>query len=148
MAVTVTPYGLYMQSLWEGRINTLSDELWCMLVTSGYVFNQHTHKFKSVVSGEIAGSGYVAGGQKVTTSVSTYDSTTKTLKLPAGNIVWPSVSFTGAIGAVLYFKPVGVTVESAMPLYAFINFGESISRATQAFYLNWPTTGIMRATVP
>lgn len=147
MAVTITTYGLFLQSLTEGRVATNSDELWCMLVTSGYVFNQHTHKFKSVVTGEIAGSGYTPGGQKVTTAPTAYDSPSKTLKLPAGNLAWPSVSFAGAVGAVLYFKSIGAA-ENAMPLYAYINFGESVSRDAQAFYLNWPTTGVMKLAVP
>jgi hypothetical protein len=147
MAVTVTQYGLFLQSLIEGRVVPGVDEMWCMLMTSAYSFNQHTHKFKSVVTGELTGSGYTAGGQKVTTSSSVYDSASKTLKIPAGNLAWPSVTFTGAVGAVLYMKPAGFP-ENAMPLIAYIAFGESVSRSAAAFYLNWPTTGVLKLSVP
>lgn len=147
MAVTVKNYGLFQQSLIEGRVNLLSDEVWCMLVTSSYVFNQDTHKFKSVVTGELTGSGYTPGGQKVTLTSSLYDSATNTLKVPAGNLAWPAVTWAGLVGAVLYVKRID-TAENAMPLISYIAFGESISRAAQAFYLNWPTTGVLKLVTP
>lgn len=147
MAVTVTNYGLLSQSLIEGRINLSADEVWCMLVTSAYTLNQNTHKYKNAVTGEVIGSGYSAGGKKVTVSASSYDSLTKTLKVPAGNLSWPSVTFTGVTGAIVYVKRIGAA-ENAMPLISHINFGESISRTAQAFYINWPETGICKLAVP
>lgn len=147
MAVTVTNYGLFLQSLVEGRVNLSVDELWTMLVGSGYAFNQHTQKYKSVVTGELVGSGYAAGGQKTTFSTPIYTSSTKILNVPAGNMAWPSVSFTGAVGAVLYVKKAGFA-EDSWPLVSYMNFGESINRSNQAFYINWPTNGAMKLFVP
>jgi hypothetical protein len=147
MVAIVKPYGLMLQSLIEGRIVTDVDEMWCMLVTSGYVFNQSTHKFKSIVTNELIGSGYAPGGKKVTVSASVYDSPTKTLQLPAGNMAWPSVTFTGAVAAVLYMKPTGFP-DNAMPLLYYIDFQESVSRTAEAFYLNWPATGVLKLAVP
>lgn len=148
MAITITDYGLFGQSLMEGRVNLNSDELWCMLLTSAYVFNQHTHKFRSVVNGELAGSGYTAGGKKVDFSAPSYDSATKTNKLVASNVVWPSVTWNGLTGAVLYVKPIGVTTDNNMPLVSYINFNQVINRVAQAFYLNMPTTGIFKLATP
>jgi hypothetical protein len=147
MAVTVTNYGLFLQSLVEGRVNLASDEIWCMLVTNAYVFNQHTHKFKSVVTGELVGSGYTAGGKKVTFTAPTYDSASKSLSVASGNLAWPVVTFAGAVGAVVYSKPLGST-DGIMPLISYISFGEAIARTAQAFYINWPTTGVLRMLVP
>lgn len=147
MAVTVHPYGLFLQSLVEGRIATQVDEMWCMLVTSSYIFSPNAHKFKSVVTGEIIGSGYVAGGQKITTSTSLYDSPTKTLRIPAGNLAWPTVTFSGAVGAITYMKPAGFP-DNAMPLVTYIDFGEVVNRVDQAFYLNWPSTGVLKLVAP
>jgi len=144
MAITVSNYGLFGQSLMEGRVNFNSDELWCMLVTSSYLFNQHTHKFKSVVNGEVAGSGYIPGGMKVNFAPPAYDSTTKTNKLVASNVVWPVVTWTGVVGAVLYVKPIGVTADGSMPLVSYISFGQTVNRTAQAFYLNMPTAGVFR----
>lgn len=147
MAITPTVYGLFMESLVEARVNVTADEMWCMLVTSAYVFNQHTHKFKSVVSGEIIGSGYAAGGQLVTTGAPSYDMATKQLTLPAGNLVWPSVTWTGATGAILYMNPSGFP-DDAKPLVSYIDFGGPQDRVSQAFYVNWAATGVLKLAVP
>lgn len=147
MAVTITNYGRFLESLMEGRVNILADQLWCMLVTSGYTFSQDSHKYKSAIIGELTGSGYTPGGKVVTTSSLNYDSATNILSLPAGNMAWPSVTFTGGVGAVLYMKRTGYP-ENAMPLVSYISFGESVSRSAQAFYINWPVTGVVRLTVP
>lgn len=147
MAVTITNYGRLLESLVEGRIGVDSDEMWCMLVTSSYIFSPNAHKFKSVVTGEVIGSGYSTGGQKVTLSAPIFDSPTKTLILPAGNLAWPSVTFTGVTGAILYMKPDGVG-DNSMPLVSYIAFGESISRSTQAFYINWPVNGVLKLALP
>jgi hypothetical protein len=147
MSVTPHVYGLFLQSLVEGRVNMVADPVWCMLVGSGYVFNQNSHKFKSVVTGELAGSGYTANGQHVTISTSNYDSTNRLLTIPAGNLVWPSVTWTGAKGAILYMNPDGFP-DSAKPLIAYMDFGGPVDRSSQAFYLNWPATGILKLAVP
>jgi len=147
MAETVTNYGRFTESLLEGRVNLFSDELWCMLVTSAYVFSQHAHKYKSIVTGEITGSGYSPGGQKIGHESPIYDSPTKTVHVPCGNLAWPSVTFTGAVGAVIYVKRDGVP-SNAMPLVSYINFGEVVNRNDQAFYMNFPTTGVLKLAVP
>jgi len=147
MAVTPTIYGLYLESLIEGRIDVRSDPMFAMLVTSAYTYNQHTHKFKSVITGEVIGSGYAAGGMEVTGLTPTYDSASKTLKLPAGNLSWPSVTWTGVVGAVLYMKPDGFPT-NAMPLVGHINFGATIDKTSEAFYINWPATGVLKLAVP
>jgi hypothetical protein len=147
MAITPTIYGLFLESLIEGRVDVTADELWCMIVTSTYVFNQNSHKFKSIVTGELEGSGYSTGGQLVTTSAAIYTSSDKTLNLPAGNLVWPSVIWTGAVGAVLYMNPSGFP-DDAKPLVAYIDFGGPQNRSDQAFYLNWAATGVLKLAVP
>ena len=146
---TATPYvyGLFLQSLVEGRVNMSADQVWCMLVTTGYTFNQDSHKFKSVVTGELTGSGYTAGGQQVTISPPAYSSSTKLLTVPAGNLVWPSVTWTGATGAVLYMNPAGST-DANRPLIAYMDFGGSADRSAEAFYLNWGASGILKMTRP
>lgn len=147
MAITPSIYGLFLESLIEGRVDVNADELWCMIVTSGYVFSQSSHKFKSVVTSELVGSGYSPGGQLVTTSQALYTSSNKTLSLPAGNLTWPSVVWTGATGAVLYMNPSGFP-DNAKPLVAYIDFGGPQNRSDQAFYINWPSTGVLKLAVP
>jgi hypothetical protein len=147
MAVTPRMYGLFLESLVEGRINVRSDPMFCMLVTSAYVFSQHFHKYKSVITGEVVGSGYGSGGQEVTGLTPDYDSATKTLRLPAGNLNWPAVTFTGVVGGVLYMKPDGFPT-NAMPLVAYLDFGMTVNKAGEAFYVNWAATGATKLAVP
>jgi hypothetical protein len=149
MAIAAHPYGLFLESLVEGRINVRQDPMFAMLVTNTYVFNQNTHKFKSVaVTGEItASSGYVAGGAQVTGLLPTYSAANKNLTMPAGNLSWPSVSFTGVVGAVLYMAPAGLG-DAAKPLVAYVDFGGAQSRTNQAFYINWPPSIFTLGPVP
>lgn len=147
MAITPVIYGLFLESLVEGRVNVRSDPMFAMLVTNAYVFNQHTHKFKSVVSGEVIGSGYAAGGKEVTGLTPSYSSTTKILSLPAGNMQWNPVTISGVTGAVLYMKPDGFPT-NAMPLVGYLNFNGSVSRSGTALYINWAATGACKLAVP
>jgi hypothetical protein len=143
MAIIPKVYGLFLESLVEGRINFDVDDLFCMIVTSGYTFGQNSHKFKSAVTNELVGSGYSAGGQLVTTSAPAYTSSNKTLSIPAGNVTWPAVVWTGAAGAVLYMNPSGFP-DNAKPLVAYIDFGGPQNRTDQAFYINWASTGVLK----
>jgi hypothetical protein len=149
MAVTAHPYGLMLESLVEGRINVRADPMYAMLVTNAYVFNQNTHKFKSVATpGEIAAaSGYVAGGKQVTGLLPTYSAAAKSLTMPAGNLNWGVISFTGVVGAVLYMAPAGIG-DAAKPLVAYVDFGGAQSRDNQAFYINWPPSLLTLGPVP
>ena len=144
MPATPKVYGLFLESLVEGRINVRSDPMMIMLVTATYVFNQNTHKFKSAVVGEISSaSGYVAGGKQVTGLNPIYTGVTRLLTLPAGNINWPSVTFSNVIGGVIYMAPAGLG-DALKPLVGYIDFGGPVSRASQAFYVNWPATGVAK----
>lgn len=146
MALTVKGYGLALQSLWEGRINLLSDPLMCMLVGADYVFNQNTHKFRSIVIDEIQGSGYVTGGKQITGIQLGYTTGTKTLKLTGSNLVWPGVTFEDAKGAVVYVG--GDRPVTAQPLISYVDFGELVDRNDTPFLLNWPAGGILTMAVP
>lgn len=146
MAVTPKAYTLLQESLWEGRINVNTDTLWCMLVTASYTPNQDTHKFKSVITNEVTGSGYTAGGKQITGVQLTSDSATNKVKLTGGNLSWPSVTFTGARYGIVYVN--NNLGASGMPLVAYINFGTDQSVADEAFYINWPTNGIIYSAVP
>lgn len=143
------PYGLFLESLVEGRVNVRQDAMFAMLVTDAYVFNQNTHKFKSIATvGEVtAASGYVAGGKQVTGLLPAYSAATKQLTIPAGNMAWPAVSFDDVVGAVLYMAPAGLG-DAAKPLVAYVDFEETVSRANQAFYLNWPPSIVTLGPVP
>jgi hypothetical protein len=146
MAVTPVAYGLFLQSLWEGRIDLTVDPLMCMLVGDAYVPNQNTHKFRSIVIDEIVGSGYGAGGKQVTGVQLTYEMANKRLVLTGSNLVWPSVTIEDAAYGVLYVDN-GMPL-TAQPLVAYVDFGELVDRTDEPFAINWPVAGIMTMAVP
>jgi hypothetical protein len=149
MTITYTNYGRYLESLVTGLINVVDDPMYCMLVTSAYTFSRDAHKFKSVISGEIVGSGYAAGGQLVTVGgLPFYDAANKRIIVPAGNMAWPSVTFTGATGAVLYMNPTDAVDDTTKTLIAYIDFGESVNRSIAPFYINWSADGVIKLALP
>lgn len=146
MAVTPKAYGLFLQSLMEGRVDLINDPLMCMLVGTSYTPNQNTHKFKSIVIDEILGSGYTAGGKQVTGLQLTYEGVNKRLKITGTNLVWPSVTISNARYGVLYVaSDLPIT---AQPLMGWVDFGEDVDRTDEPFAINWPATGIMTLAVP
>jgi hypothetical protein len=147
MAVTFKAYGLFLQSILEGRVDLRTDPLMCMIVKSDYTPNQDTHKFRSVVTNEITGSGYVSGGKQVTGVSLSYTASTNALTIGGGNLVWPGVTWTGARYGVLYVAREGVPI-TAQPLVAYIDFGADVNRTDAPFYINWSVNGITSLSVP
>lgn len=145
MAVSATPYGLALQSLVEGRIRLGTDPLMCMICTAGYTPNPNSHKFKNSVTNEIVGSGYTA--QQVTGLGSSYTTVDKTLRVAAGNMLWPSVTWTGAKWGVLYLAPTGAPA-TAQPLLGYVDFGTAQDRADAPFYINWPGGTLIKLALP
>jgi hypothetical protein len=144
-------YGLAMQSLWEGRINVATDQLMGMLCGPTYVPNQNTHKFKSVITSEISDSGYTPGGQQVTGAAASFvaaaGSNPGTLTISGSPLVWPEVTWTAARFLVLYMQPIGAA-PNLCPLVAYVDFGMSEAPADEAFYVEWPSTGILQFKLP
>ena len=87
---------------------------------------------------EVTGTGYTAGGQVITPSVS-YDNTTNTAYVTFGNVTWTPVSFT-CRGALVYNS----TTNAACFV---LNFG-SDKTANSSFTVQFPTasssTAILR----
>lgn len=145
----VVLYGKYMTSLLQGRVNmdpgAGGDPLNVMLTTNVYTPNQNTHQFKSDVIGEIIGSGYYSGGQTVTGISLGYNSTTRLLTVTGGNLVWPTATWHTAFAVLYMDASVGDTQK---PLVGYMDFGGTIDVEDEAFYIDWPGTGIFTATVP
>ena len=139
-------YGKFMESLYNGLINFASDPMYVMLCNNSYSPNQDVHQFKSDVTNEINGSGYFEGGMAVTDLQALYQvtGTTKQLVVTGGNLVWPTVTWTGSNApslAVAYMNsPVD---ETQQPLVGFLDFGGTEAPTDQAFYIDWATGGVI-----
>lgn len=55
-------YGPVLQSVWNGELDVDTDTIKAMLCTSTYTPDPLTHRYKSSVTNEVAGTGYTAGG--------------------------------------------------------------------------------------
>jgi len=146
------PYGLFMESMMEGLVDFETDIFYLMLCDPTYTPNQNTHKFKSVISGEVNYSGYDAGGIQMPISTVSYTGSTKTLTIIASNVQWPLVTFPspGVRYGIVYDSATkdGSGADTAKPLIGYIDFVSSQIVTSQAFHVNWPSTGMLSLKLP
>ena len=141
MALTHTVYGLSLATMTNGEWSFTGGAAKALLVTSTYVFNQATHKYRSDLTGELAaGGGYTTGGVALGTKTSVYTSGTKTLALSCANIVFAALTATGITGCVLYFDT-GTSTTSA--LLSYIDFGGAQSATSQNLQLTINAAGLV-----
>lgn len=144
MAVTAFFYGLAHQSAWQGKINATSDTLKVMLCTSGYTPSQDTHQFKSDITSEVAGTGYTAGGNTLTTVALAYTGATNTLKLSADNVTWSSSTITARYAVIYDSTP---ATDATRPLIGYVDFGADVSSSNGPFTITWNAAGVATVTV-
>ncbi len=108
-----------------------------MLMTPSYTPNQDTHAVKSQVSGEVVGSGYIAGGQTLASkTISTTSS--GNLILGGADITWGACTFT-TDKAVIYDDTNALA--TAKQLVMWIDFGQLIELNNQALTLKFDNLG-------
>jgi hypothetical protein len=146
------PYALFMESMISGLIDFETDIFFMMLCDPGYIPNQNTHKFKSVISNEINYSGYGVGGMQLPISTISYSGSTKIMTINASNLQWPLVTFPapGAKYGVIYDSKTkdGSGSDVAKPLVGYVDFVTPQIVTDMAFHVNWPSTGMMTLKLP
>jgi hypothetical protein len=120
----------------RGNINFVSDTFKAMIVTSAYTPNKGTHTKRSDVSNEVTGTGYTAGGQVVTATV-TKDTTNHRIDITLSDPSWSGSTITGR--ALVVYKSRGGAA-SADELVAYIDNGSDVSSTsgTWSFDINAP----------
>lgn len=124
------------------RIDYLSDDIYVMLCTSDYTPNQDLHETKADVTNEIAGAGYVSGGQALTGKTITPG--TGVVQLSASDIIWED-SYLTAHYAVFY-KNVGAS-DSDKILLGYMDFDANKTSDGGPFTIKINTDGFLKATV-
>lgn len=119
-------------------IDFASDDFKCALVTSAYVPNKDTHTKRSDITNEVVGSGYSAGGEPATVTV-TKDTVNDRIDIALGAISIP-VSTITARGAVYYKSRGGAA--NLDELVAYIDFGSNIVSTNGMFSLTASTLRI------
>lgn len=142
MAVTAKVYGLTLQSLVNAEIDFDTATVKAMLCTSAYVPSQDTHRYKSSVTGEVAGTGYTAGGVTLASKTVTYDTATNTLTLDCADPAWPASTITARY--LVFYVSTGSDATSA--LISYVDFGADVSTTTGTWTYAVPTSGIAQLT--
>ena len=103
--------------------NDVSDDTFKVaLVTSSYTPDKDTHEHFDDITNEVSGTGYTAGGETVTGTL-TLDTANDKLTLELASTSWTSATIT-ARGAV-YYSSTGTA--STSTLIAFNDFGSDVA---------------------
>ncbi|MGV3727725.1 hypothetical protein [Hydrogenophaga sp.] len=125
--------------LWaRGSIDFDTDTFRVTLHTSGYAEDKDAHDFFNDVTNEVVGTGYTAGGNVVTVTV-TLDTVNDRLDISLGGTTWPSSTITAR--KAVYRKARG-GASSADELVAVNDFGADVISVAGTFTLNASTIRI------
>lgn len=125
--------------LWaRGNIDFDTDTFRVLLTTSGYTENKDTHDFRDDVTNEVSGTGYTAGGNTATVTV-TLDTVNDRLDITLGGTTWPTSTITAR--KAVYYKARGGAA-SADELVAVNDFGSDVVTSAGTFTLNASTLRI------
>lgn len=131
-------YDSFVHDMANGTIN-LSTATVKVALTTGYTPNQGTHtKWSDVQAYEITGTGYTAGGNTITVSVPSPDTTNHKLVLTFPQTTWPT-STLSATRAVCY---VSTGTASTSPLIFVDDFGATVTTTNGTFTVNASTINL------
>lgn len=136
-------FGLFLKSLANKEIDLDTDVLKAMLCTSAYTPNQDTHQYKSSVTGEVAGTGYTAGGVALTGVTVVYDAPSNTLTLDADDPTWPASTITARYVVVYDSTP---ATDATRPLLMYDDFTTDQISAAGAFTYGVNAAGLLTVT--
>ena len=141
--MAISGSGLYGLTLEKMLNNTAAidleaeDNKICM-VEDGYTPAYDTHDFYADLTNEVAGTGYSAGGQTITTTeISVAAPAAGKLKWAAGNTSWTTSTIPNAMAAVIYCDSV-----VSDPLIILVDFVTAASTTAGTFAITWHADGI------
>ncbi len=130
-------YHSVFERLARGAGDLQSVTVKCALVTSSYTYDTD-HDFFDDITNEITGSGYTAGGDTITVTV-TDDDTNNRVDIVLGEAQWTSATLT-ARGAVYYVDTGGAA--STDWLIAYLDFTTDRSSSSGTFTISASTIRI------
>lgn len=133
----------YLQSLskiFSGDISFSTDTFYCSLHTSAYAYDQMNDEFFSVVTNEITGTGYTAGGVLVSGITTNTDTGSGVFSIDIDDPFWALLTATGIrIGVIR--KDTGNPATD--PLIALLELGVDDSPSGADYSLVVPTEGLI-----
>lgn len=125
--------------LWaRGSIDFDTDTFKVLLTIVTYAENKDTHDFRDDVTNEVVGTGYTAGGNTVTVTV-TIDTVNDRVDISLGGTTWTTSTITAR--KAVYYKSRGGAA-TADELVAVNDFGADVSTTAGTFTLNASTLRI------
>lgn len=133
MAITATPYGVFLTDLFAGVHNVTTDTDKVALLTSAYTPDlTNNASYADVIARELVGTGYTAGGNTLTgKSVSLTAGIAVLAAAPTG---WAAV--TGTFRYAVIYKSTGTNATSK--LIGLIDFGADRTYSAEALQLSFP----------
>jgi len=131
VAITATPYGQSFIGLGMGRFDFTSHSFKVLLTTASYTPNFASDTYRSDVTNEVSGVGYVTGGQALANLSWTYDDGVAILGCDP--VVCTNATFTARY-AVIY-RNTGTNTTS--PLLSWVDFGVNVSPDNTDLPLNF-----------
>lgn len=132
-------FNSFLEDLARGAIDLDTDTFKVMALGAAYSENKDTHLKRSDLTNEVSGTGYTAGGNVVTISL-TKDLTNDRLDVTLGGTTWPTSTITNA-QKFAYYKSRGGAA-SADELVAVIDNGTPVSTVAGTLTLNASTLRI------
>jgi len=133
-------YNIFKTNLMKGLVDLAgsgSHVINVALLTSSHAFNADHNYWTSISANEVAGTGYSAGGQALTTKTVTQDDTDDEGVFDADDTTWASSSITARFG-VLYDNTV-VTKD----MVCCFDFSSDQTSSRGNFTIQWATEGIV-----
>ena len=138
-------YGQFLSQALNKEIDWDTDTIKVALLTNSYTPDQDAHNYlDDVVTFEVTGTGYTAGGLTLSNKTNTYNSATNTIVLDADDVTWSSSTITARYAVVYDATP---ATNATKPLIGYVDFGSDQSSSNGNFTITWDATGIVRITV-
>ena len=129
-------------ALINGGIDLDTDTIKLALVTSSYTPDIDLHEDFADITNEVVGTGYVAGGQALTTKSVVVDNTNDLAKFDADDVTWGTSTITARAG--ILYKDTGTPATST--LIAYFDFVSDKSSSAGDFTVSWDSNGILTLT--
>lgn len=137
-------YGRAVFHAFNKEIDWDTDDIKVALVGSAYVPDQDLHDYyDDVVANEVAGTGYTAGGQSLTTKTRTYDAANNVTVLDADDVTWAASTITARYAVIYDNTP---ATNATKPLIGYLDFVSDQSSTNGNFTITWDASGIVRIT--
>lgn len=138
-------YGQFLSQALNKEIDWDTDTIKVALLSNGYTPDQDAHNYlDDVVSFEVTGTGYTAGGATLTNKSNSYNSATNVIVLDADDVTWASSTITARYAVIYDASP---ATNATRPLIGYVDFGSDQSSSNGNFTITWDATGIVRITV-